>query len=110
MCTTRAPLPTSGATQELLGPRAGGCIRARSRGDTAFADAAVRILDAWSATLTGIDGTSDKFLASGLYGYQLANAAEIMRLYPGWSAQESGRDAATTDPTAGATISWATAR
>ncbi|KMK57586.1 GPI anchored protein [Aspergillus fumigatus Z5] len=56
-------------------------------GDTAYADKAVSILDAWAATLTGISGSSDKFLAAGIYGYEIANAAEIMRTYNGWSAQ-----------------------
>ncbi len=55
-------------------------------GDTAFADKAVQILNAWAGTLVAVDGTSDKFLASGLYGYQLANAAELLRAYDGWPA------------------------
>jgi hypothetical protein len=46
-------------------------------GDRAFADSAINILNAWSRTLTDITGTSDKYLAAGLYGYQLANAAEL---------------------------------
>ncbi|KAJ5301720.1 hypothetical protein PENANT_c002G02390 [Penicillium antarcticum] len=54
--------------------------------DTSYADAAVNILSSWAASLTGIEGTSDKFLASGLYGYQMANAAELMRDYSGWSS------------------------
>ncbi|KAF3075116.1 hypothetical protein CFAM422_003069 [Trichoderma lentiforme] len=53
-------------------------------GDTKYADNAGKILDAWSSTLTQIWGSSDKFLASGLYGYQLANAGEILRGYSGW--------------------------
>jgi len=53
-------------------------------GDTAYADKAIEILNAWGYTLTSITGTSDRFMASGIYGYQLANAAEIMRLYGGW--------------------------
>jgi hypothetical protein len=55
-------------------------------GDTAYANKATSILDAWANTLTGIDGSSDKFLASGIYGYEIANAAEIMRTYSGWPA------------------------
>ncbi|KAK6068243.1 hypothetical protein SCUP234_10231 [Seiridium cupressi] len=54
-------------------------------GSTSHADAAANILDAWSSTMKHIDGTSDKYLASGLYGYQLANAGEILRDYSGWS-------------------------
>ncbi|KAJ5985473.1 hypothetical protein N7522_012669 [Penicillium canescens] len=54
--------------------------------DTSYADAAVNILSSWAASLTDIEGTSDKFLASGLYGYQMANAAELMRDYSGWAS------------------------
>ncbi|KAH6646153.1 chondroitin AC/alginate lyase [Truncatella angustata] len=57
----------------------------RTTGSTAHADAAGGILDAWSSTAKYINGSSDKFLASGLYGYQLANAGEILRDYEGWS-------------------------
>jgi hypothetical protein len=60
-------------------------------GDAAYANKAIEVLNAWSAMLTRIDGTSDKFLAAGLYGYQLANAAEIMRTYPGWAAADFTR-------------------
>lgn len=60
-------------------------VRWKISGDSQYADAAVRILDAWAVTLGGIGGTSDKYLASGLYGYELANAAEIMRTYPRWT-------------------------
>jgi len=59
--------------------------------DAACADKAMAILNAWSSTLTGIDGSSDKFLASGLYGYQLANAAELLRAYPKWVAADRRR-------------------
>ncbi|KAJ5674745.1 chondroitin AC/alginate lyase [Penicillium maclennaniae] len=59
-------------------------VRWRVSNDTSYADAAVNVLSSWATTLTTIDGTSDKFLASGLYWYQLANAAELMRDYAGW--------------------------
>jgi hypothetical protein len=52
--------------------------------DTTLADAAVKILDGWSSTLKSIDGSEDQYLAGGLYGYQFANAAELLRAYPGW--------------------------
>jgi hypothetical protein len=51
---------------------------------TANGDAAVRILNAWSATLTTVTGNADRFLAAGIYGYQFANAAELMRGYAGF--------------------------
>lgn len=53
---------------------------------TEYADAAVNILNAWSSTMTAIGGSSDGFLAAGIYGYQLANAAELMRSYSGWNS------------------------
>ncbi|KAF6804704.1 hypothetical protein CSOJ01_09993 [Colletotrichum sojae] len=56
----------------------------RVSGEEAHAEAAARILDAWSSTLKEIHGSSDKFLASGIYGYQLANAGEILRGWSGW--------------------------
>jgi len=59
--------------------------------DTRYADLAVVFLNAWSSTLTAIDGNSDRFLAAGIYGYQFANAAEIMRSYPGWAASDFAR-------------------
>lgn len=53
-------------------------------GTEANADAAAAILDAWSGTMTTLDGSSDRFLASGIYGYQLANVAELLRDYEKW--------------------------
>lgn len=53
-------------------------------GNTSYADHAVEILDGWSSVLADIDGNEDKYLAAGLYGYQFANAAEILRGYEGW--------------------------
>jgi hypothetical protein len=49
------------------------------------------ILDAWSATFSGIGGSSDRFLASGIYGYEFANAAEILRTSEHWPAQNFDR-------------------
>jgi len=46
--------------------------------DDAYAGKAIDILNARSASLEMIDGSSDKFLASGIYGYELANATEIL--------------------------------
>lgn len=54
-------------------------------GNDSYADASVAILNDWSSTLQDINGTSDMFLAAGLYGYQFANAAELMSTYSGWS-------------------------
>ncbi|HLR95489.1 MAG TPA: alginate lyase family protein [Jiangellaceae bacterium] len=54
-------------------------LRWHVSGDEAHGAAAVRILNAWSATLTAIGGNADRFLAAGIYGYQFANAAELVR-------------------------------
>ena len=67
-------------------------LRWKITNETSYADAATNILSSWALTLTTISGNSDKYLASGLYGYQLANAAELMRDYPGW---DSGNKTAT---------------
>ncbi|OCK87743.1 chondroitin AC/alginate lyase [Cenococcum geophilum 1.58] len=58
-------------------------------GNATYGTAAGNILDAWSSTLTAIYGSSDRFLASGIYGYQLANAAEILRAYSGWKGLDA---------------------
>ncbi len=63
----------------------------RISGDAAHAEAAVRILNAWSGRLKHIDGTSDKYLASGIYGYEIANAAELVRDYSGWAPADFSR-------------------
>jgi hypothetical protein len=44
-------------------------------GNKSAANKAVEILNAWSSTLIKITGTSDKYLASGIYGYEFACAA-----------------------------------
>lgn len=54
-------------------------LRFHVSGEEAHADTAVAILNAWSGKLTRLDGSADRFLAAGLYGYQFANAAELVR-------------------------------
>jgi len=54
-------------------------LRWHVTGESAYADTAVAILNAWSAKLTALAGSADRFLAAGLYGYQFANAAELVR-------------------------------
>ena len=53
-------------------------------GTSANADCAVRILNAWANTLTSIQGTADRFLAAGIYGWEFCQAAELMRGYAGF--------------------------
>jgi hypothetical protein len=59
-------------------------LRWKVSGDAKHADTARDILNAWARTLTSVSGTADKFLAAGIYGYQFANAAEILRGYEGF--------------------------
>jgi hypothetical protein len=71
-------------------------LRWKVSGDHSYADKAVQIMNAWSAKLTTIGGTSgnptwDGFLMAGIQGYQFANAGEIMRTYPGWAAADFAR-------------------
>lgn len=71
-------------------------VRWQVSGDTAYADKAVQIMNAWSAKLTTIGGisgnpTNDGYLMAGIQGYQFANAGEIMRGYPGWAAADLAR-------------------
>jgi hypothetical protein len=63
-------------------------VRWKVSGDTACADKAVEFLNAWANNLTLITGNADRFLAAGIYGYQFANAAEIMRTYSGYAAAD----------------------
>ena len=66
-------------------------LRWRTAGTTAHGDTARDILNAWSATLTTLTGNADRFLAAGIYGYQFANAAELMRDYPGFDLKRFQR-------------------
>jgi len=52
------------------------------------ADAAVRILMAWARGNRWVSGDTNLSLAAGIYGYELANAAELMRDYDGWSRED----------------------
>ncbi len=59
-------------------------LRWRLSGDTKYADKAVEILNAWAHVCKGVGGDTNASLASGLYGYEFANAAELVRDYEGW--------------------------
>ncbi|MBA4863253.1 alginate lyase family protein [Streptomyces sp. PSKA54] len=56
-------------------------------GTTANADCAARICNAWSSTLTSIQGTTDANLAAGIYGWQFANVGELLRGYSGFDLE-----------------------
>jgi hypothetical protein len=59
-------------------------LRWRIQNNTNHRDTAVNILNAWSGTLQEITGSADRWLAAGIYGYQAANAAELVRDAPGF--------------------------
>ena len=63
-------------------------LRWKIEGTKANADAAVRILMAWARTCKLVSGDSNWALAAGLYGYEFAQAAELMRDYDGWSRED----------------------
>ena len=63
-------------------------LRWKIEGTKANADAAVRILMAWAQTCKLVSGDSNWALAAGLYGYEFAQAAELMRDYEGWSKED----------------------
>ncbi len=63
-------------------------LRWKIEDNEACAKNAVRILMAWANTTKGIGGDSNYALAAGLYGYQFAQAAELMRDYEGWSRED----------------------
>jgi len=63
-------------------------LRWKISGEEGCAKKAVDILNRYANGLKCIGGTTDALLLTGLQGYQFANAAEIMRTYPGWSAGE----------------------
>ena len=63
-------------------------LRWKIEGNTACAKNAVKILMAWANTTKAVSGTSDQCLAKGIYGYEFAQAAELMRDYEGWSSED----------------------
>ncbi len=66
-------------------------LRWKVSGDEAYARKSIEILNGWSSTLREVGGNADRFLAAGIHGYQFANAAEIMRTYPGWATEDFKR-------------------
>ena len=56
-------------------------------GNKANASHAINVLMQWANTTKGIGGDSNYALAAGLYGYQFAQAAELLRNYEGWAPE-----------------------
>ena len=63
-------------------------LRWKIEGSAVCAKNAVKILMAWANTTKSISGSSDQCLAYGIYGYEFAQAAELMRDYKGWKAED----------------------
>ena len=59
-------------------------------GDEAYARSAIAILNSWSNLQAFTAGTQQDRLQAGWIGAVFAPAAEIMRLYPGWTAADIG--------------------
>ncbi len=56
-------------------------------GSEEHGEKACEYLNVWSSTLKTITGNADTFLAAGIYGYELANAAELMRNHPSFDKE-----------------------
>jgi len=48
-------------------------------GEERFGYAAVYILNVWADNMKSLTGNADRFLAAGIYGYEFANVAELVR-------------------------------
>lgn len=57
-------------------------------GSEKHGEAACRILNGWSEKLKSIGGNADRYLASGLFGYQIANASELLRNHKSFKMQQ----------------------
>ena len=66
-------------------------LRWKIAGTKANADAAVRILMEWVNVCKYVSGNTNLSLASGLYGYEFAQAAELVRDYSGWKRADFER-------------------
>lgn len=63
-------------------------LRWKIEGNEACAANAVKVLMEWVRTCKVVSGDSNYALASGIYGYEFAQAAELVRDYEGWSPEE----------------------
>jgi hypothetical protein len=66
-------------------------LRWKVSDDPAYARKGVEICNAWSSKLKSMNGSADRFLAVGIYGYEFANAGEILRSYQGWKPDDFAR-------------------
>src|SRR5262245_54968062 len=66
-------------------------IRWYISGDASYADCAVRILNAWSATVSQVPTGTDIPGLSGIPIFEFALAGEVLRIYGGWAAADFDR-------------------
>ena len=66
-------------------------IRWYVSGDTAYADKAVEICNAWSAVVNQVPTGTDIPGLSGIPIAEFAQVAEILRIYPGWATADFDR-------------------
>ncbi len=66
-------------------------VRWRVSGDGAYADAAARNLNGWSAAVNQVPGGTDQPGLGGIPIGTFAIAAEVLRDYPGWTAADQAR-------------------
>lgn len=66
-------------------------LRWKLSGDKRYADNAVNILNQWANTCVLVTGNTNGSLAAGIYGYEFANAAELVRDYEGWDREDFAR-------------------
>ncbi|MGC4030150.1 MAG: alginate lyase family protein [Tepidisphaeraceae bacterium] len=89
------PRPNMGNTRQISQDDARAAylnaLRWRVSGDTSFADCAVRNLNAWSAVVNQVPTGNDVPGLSGLPIGTFAIAAEVLRDYPGWRADDQQR-------------------
>ncbi|MCR5313190.1 MAG: alginate lyase family protein, partial [Bacteroidaceae bacterium] len=63
-------------------------LRWKIEGNEKCAKHAVDVLMAWARTTKLVTGDSNQCLAKGIYGYEFAQAAELMRDYEGWAKED----------------------
>lgn len=63
-------------------------LRWKISGDVAHAERAILTLNRWANENKDLTGNTNMSLASGLYGYEFANAAELMSDYEGWAPED----------------------
>ena len=63
-------------------------LRWKLENDTQFAQHGVDVLMAWARVCKLVSGNSNWALAAGIYGYEFAQAAEILRSYEGWKKED----------------------